>query len=85
MTLNPKSPACILYAAENNTSLEVAVFWLNDSDTTDHERRRFINAAKAVRDAALDEAAELMNEHGFFNGAGEQAGELILALKDKSP
>ena len=100
MTLTPKSPACILYAAMNpGVTPERAAESLN---TWSLVASTYISAAKAVRDATLNEAAEACRKHQAFFSSEQYASnqpassfgetfacmkcaEAITAMKDKTP
>ena len=91
MTLTPKSPACILYAAMRDCSVYDAVSNLSHP-TSVRTAERYTAAAKAVRDAALDEAAVVCEteamEHNIDPGEEWQlknAASNIRCLKDTSP
>ena len=99
MTLTPKSPACILYAAMNDCCTDEEAF-SELSIRSEASIIRYTAAAKAVRDATLDEAANVLAEWMAMYGdkeikhvpAKEWAGdavrdcmEIIAELKDKSP
>ena len=92
VTLTPNSPACILYAAMNP--------WVTPQEACDWfgfpigsaEFKRYTAAAKAVRDAALNEAAMLASNIGTERWHGTQMEDAcdeiyaaIRALKDKTP
>ena len=93
MTLTPKSPACILYAAMRGgkPADHKIAFWLN-SHAGKLDAERYTAAAKAVRDAALDEAAAVCEtyyagDHGnpMVQIDGRKIATALRLLKDKFP